>query len=70
MKIAEPYDLRFIRDSEAQYVSQCWHASRGYADNRHGRLMYVVRQFIRKYPQYEDRRTAVYKDICGILEGC
>lgn len=69
MKIAEPCDLRFIRDSEAQYVAQCWHASKAYhPGNRHARLLYVVRHFIRKHPEYEGRSTAVYKDVDGLLE--
>lgn len=70
MKIADPYQLRFIRDDEAAYVSRCWLASRCYADTRNGRLLCVVRLFIRKYPQYKDRSTAVYKDVCGLLEWC
>ncbi len=67
-KIAEPYELRFIRDDEARYVSVCWHASRAYGQTRSERLAYVVRQFVRKYPQYEGRTAGVYKDVCGLLE--
>lgn len=67
-KIADPYELRFIRDDEARYVSQCWHASRAYGQTRSERLAYVVRQFARKYPQYEGRTAGVYKDVCGLLE--
>lgn len=68
MRIADPYETRFIRASEAQYVSVCWHASKAYGQTRSDRLAYVVRQFVRKYPQYEGRTGGVYKDICGILE--
>ena len=68
MKIADPYALRFIRDDEARYVSVCWHASRAYGQTRSERLAYVVRQFVRKYPQYEGRTAGVYKDVCGLLE--
>jgi hypothetical protein len=68
MKIAEPYETRFIRECETQYVSQCWHASRAYGQTRSERLAYVVRQFVRKHPQYEGRTGGVYKDVCGILE--
>lgn len=68
MKIAEPYETRFIRERETQYVSQCWHASRAYGQTRSERLAYVVRQFVRKYPQYEGRTAGVYKDVCGLLE--
>ena len=68
MKIAEPYETRFIRDDEARYVSVCWHASRAYGQTRSERLAYVVRQFVRKYPQYEGRTAGVYKDVCGLLE--
>jgi hypothetical protein len=68
MKIADPYELRFIRDDEAKYVSTCWHASRAYGQNRSERLAYVVRQFVKKYPQYDGRTAGVYKDVCGILE--
>ena len=70
MKIAEPYELRFIRDDEAPYVSQCWHASRAYGQTRSERLAYVVRQFVRKYPEYEGRTAGVCKDVCGLLEWC
>ena len=69
MKIAEPYDLRFIRDAEAQYVSQCWHASRAYGKTRSERLAYVVRQFVRKFPEYQGREGGVYKDVSCLLEG-
>lgn len=68
MKIAESYELRFIREDESRYVSLCWHASKAYGQNRSERLAYVVRQFVRKYPQYEGRTGGVYKDICGLLE--
>ena len=68
MKIADPYELRFIRDDEARYVSLCWHASRAYGQTRSERLAYVVRQFVRKYPQYAGRTAGVYKDVCGLLE--
>lgn len=68
MRIAEPYDLRFIRADESRYVSECWHASKAYGQTRSERLAYVVRQFVRKYPQYEGRTGGVYKDICGLLE--
>lgn len=68
MEIAEPYETRFIRERETQYVSQCWHASRAYGQTRSERLAYVVRQFVRKYPQYEGRTAGVYKDVCGLLE--
>jgi hypothetical protein len=62
------YELRFIRPDEKGYVSQCWHASRVYGQSRSERLAYVVRQFVRKYPQYDGRTAGVYKDVCGILE--
>ncbi len=68
MKIADPYELRFIRADESRYVSLCWHASKAYGQTRSERLAYVVRQFVRKYPQYEGRSGGVYKDICGLLE--
>ena len=63
-----PYETRFIKECERNYVSQCWQASRAYGQNRSERLAYVVRQFVRKYPQYEGRSAGVYKDVCGILE--
>jgi hypothetical protein len=63
-----PYEVRFIKEYERPYVSECWHASRAYGQSRVERLAYVVRQFVRKYPQYESRRGGVYKDVCGILE--
>lgn len=69
MKIAGPYELRFIRDDEAQYVSQCWHASRAYGQTRSERLAYVVRQFVRKFPEYQGREVGVYKDVSCLLEG-
>jgi hypothetical protein len=69
MRVAAPYEPRFIRAAEARYVTQCWHASKAYhPGNRHARLLYVVRQFVRKYPEYDGRTTAVYKDVDGLLE--
>lgn len=68
-KIADPYELRFIRDDEARYVSQCWHASRAYGQTRSERLAYVVRQFVRKFPEYQGREGGVYKDVSCLLEG-
>lgn len=68
LDIEPPYEVRFIRERERDYVSLCWWASRAYGSSRHERLCYVVRQFIRKYPQYEGRGGGVYKDVCGILE--
>ena len=68
MEIAPEYELRFIRPDESRYVSVCWHTSKAYGQSRSERLAYVVRQFVRKYPQYEGRTGGVYKDICGILE--
>ena len=69
MKIAEPYETRFIRASEAQYVSVCWHASKAYGQSRSERLAYVVRQFVRKFPEYQGREVGVYKDVSCLLEG-
>lgn len=68
-KIAEPYETRFIRQRETQYVSQCWHASRAYGQTRSERLAYVVRQFVRKFPEYQGREGGVYKDVSCLLEG-
>lgn len=67
-RIAPQYEVRFIRPSQVHYVSMCWHASRAYGSSRHERLLYVVRHFVRKFPEYEGRATAVYKDVCGLLE--
>lgn len=64
----KPYEPRFIRQSQVQYITQCWHASRAYCSSRYDRMQYVVRQFIRKYPEYEGRAVAVYKDADGLLE--
>jgi hypothetical protein len=68
MMVEPLYEPRFIKDSEAKYVFECWHAARGVCDTHMARLKYVVRHFIRKYPQYEGRSTAVYKDVCGLVE--
>jgi hypothetical protein len=68
MQIQPKYCTRWIRQSETPYVTECWHASKAYGTCRHERLLYVVRQFVRKYPEYDGRTTAVYKDICGLLE--
>lgn len=67
-KVQPEYELRFIRPDESRYVRVCWHASKAYGQSRSERLAYVVRQFVRKYPQYEGRTGGVYKDVCGILE--
>lgn len=69
MKIAEPYELRFIRPDESRYVSVCWHASKAYGQSRSERLAYVVRQFVRKFPEYQGREGGVYKDVSCLLEG-
>lgn len=68
MSDVNAYAVRFIREREVPYVTGCWHASKAYGQSRSERLAYVVRQFVRKYPQYEGRTGGVYKDVCGILE--
>ncbi len=68
VRIAPQYEVRFIRPHQVHYVSICWHASRGYGSSRHERLMYVVRQFVRRFPEFEGRATAVYKDVTCLLE--
>lgn len=69
MEIAKTYAVRFIREREVPYVTECWHASRPYGPTRSGRLGYVVRQFVRKYPEYQGREGGVYKDVSCLLEG-
>ena len=69
LKVAPAYETRFIRQRETQYVSVCWHASKAYGQNRSERLAYVVRQFVRKFPEYQGREGGVYKDVSCLLEG-
>jgi hypothetical protein len=61
-------DFDYMQTLTLQPPYQCWHASRACGQHRSERLAYVVRQFVRKYPQYEGRSAGVYKDVCGILE--
>jgi hypothetical protein len=66
-RIMPPYRTRFIRKAEAGELLGLWRTAGIPCRDAHERKCLAVKWFVEKYPMYTS--TAVYKDLCGLLEG-
>ncbi len=67
MNILPSYETRFIKACEVNELLSYWRTARiPCPSSRYDRMLKAVEWFKKKHPEYSE--TAVYKDLCGLLE--